>query len=73
MELYNQIAFRENPKLYNALKDNSYYFKYLNRGVIDAKKFSQDMKILYKERTSDKIGSLVDNIDLISSVLDILK
>lgn len=73
MQLYNQMAFRENPKLYNYLKANSYYFKALNRDAINYKNFEKDMKIKYKERTTDKLNSAVDNIELISSVLSALK
>lgn len=73
MELQTQILFRQNPKYFELLKQNSYYFKYLNRGTIDFKKFNSDMKEKYKERTTDKLESLMDNMDLISSVLNVLK
>lgn len=73
MQLYNQIAFRESPKDYDYLKDNSYFFKELNRGTIDFKTFQNEMKIKYKERTTDKINSVMDNMELISSVLNVLK
>lgn len=73
MQLSNQIALRENAKLYNYLKQNSYYFKQFNRDTIDIKQFMQEMKIKYKERTSDKLNSAVENIELITSVLNVLK
>lgn len=73
MEKFLQISFRENPKMFELLKQNSYYFKGLNRGVVDYKKFVSDMKIKYKERTSDKLESIMDNMELVSSVLNVLK
>lgn len=73
MELQTQILFRQNKKEYELLKQNSYYFKHLNRGTVDFKKFTADMKEKYKERTTDKLESIVDNMDLISSVLNVLK
>ncbi len=73
MEKYLQIAFRENSKMFELLKQNSYYFKGLNRGVVDYKKFVSDMKVKYKERTSDKLESIMDNMELVSSVLNVLK
>jgi hypothetical protein len=73
MQIYLQMQFRENDKSYRQLKENSYYFKELNRGLIDYKKFNEDMKIKYKERVTDKINNVVENMDLISSVLDVLK
>lgn len=73
MQIYLQMQFRENAKSYRQLKENSYYFKELNRRLIDYKKFNEDMKIKYKERVTDKINNVVENMDLISSVLDVLK
>lgn len=73
MQLYLQMQFRENPKEYNHLKENSYFIKDLNRGNIDFKSFVGSMKTIYKERTTDKLESIIDNMDLISSVLNVLK
>lgn len=73
MEKYLQISFRDNIKSYNLLKENSYYFKGLNRGTVDYKTFVADMKVKYKQRTSDKLESLMDNMELVSSVLNVLK
>lgn len=73
MQLPLQIAFKENLREYNRLKDNSYFFKELNRGTMDYKSFMQEMKNKYKERTTDKLNAVVDNMELISSVLDVLK
>lgn len=73
MQLSIQMEFRKNIKEYNYLKENSYFFKELNRGTINFAKFNEAMKEKYKERISDKINSVVDNIDLISSVLNVLK
>lgn len=72
MELELQVVLRENEKYFNYLKQNSYYIKYLNRGDIDYKTFINDMKTRYKERTTDKISKVIDNIDLINTVLDTL-
>ena len=73
MELKEQIQFKNNPKYYQYLKENSNYIKLLNRGVINYQIFTNEMKKRYKERVTDKLESVVDNIDIINSVLDILK
>lgn len=73
MQLYYQLSFRNSQKDYIHLKENSYYIKDFNRGTIDLKKFQENMKIVYKERMTDKINNVVENIDLISSVLNVLK
>ena len=73
MEYDLQYKLRENEKYFNYLKENSYYIKYLNRGDITYKDFIDDMKIKYKERTSDKVSGIIDNIDLVSTIMDTFK
>ena len=73
MRLFNIINFKEKQDLYNLLKLNSSFIKDLNRGTMDYKGFDNIMKTKYKKRTTDKVSSLIDNMDLVSSVLDILK
>lgn len=73
MRLFNIINFKEKQDLYNLLKLNSSYIKDLNRCTMDYKGFDNIMKTKYKKRTTDKVSSLIDNMDLVSSVLDILK
>ena len=73
MEKYLQMAFRSKVKDYNRLKENSYYIKDLNRGIIDYKKFVENMKLMYKERVTDKISNVMDNMEMINSVLSVLK
>ena len=73
MQLYNQIAFMENEDLYNYLKENSEYFKYFNRDAIDIKTFENRMNKKYKKRASDKINNALEKIEMIDTMLDILK
>ena len=73
MQLVTQMAFKNNPKDHEHLKGNSYFIKDFNRGTLDFKKFQETMKIMYKERVTDKINNVVENIDLLNSVLNILK
>ena len=73
MQLTLQKKFLENSKMYQYLKENSYWFKYLNRDANIYKEFESKMKELYKERPTDKISEMIDNIDLINGVLMSLK
>lgn len=73
MKKQDQVLFMNNMKEYNLLKQNSSYIKDLNRGTLNFNMFKEQMKIKYKERTSDKINKLIDNMDVVSSILDILK
>ena len=73
MNVILQREFKNNPKMYDYLKQNSYYFKQLDRGTITFKQFSSEMKEKYKQRMTDKISNAVDHINLVSSVLEVLK
>jgi SMC interacting uncharacterized protein involved in chromosome segregation len=63
----------EDEKMNNLLKQNSYWFKYLNRDSDNYFNFIKEMKDKYRLNTTDKISDVIDNIDLISSVLENLK
>ena len=73
MEYFLQKKFLDNPKMYTYLKENSYWINYWNRDADVYKEFESKMKELYKERTTDKISAVIDNIDLINGVLMSLK
>ena len=73
MELELQRKIKENPKLYSHLKQNSRWIKVLNRNPLAFKEFSDSMKSQYKERATDKMDEVLDNIDLISSFLNAMK
>lgn len=73
MQLYNQIALKENEVMYNYLKMNSEYFKLFSRDTINFKLFSREMNIKYKKRTTDKINNVLESMDIVNSILDILK
>ncbi len=73
MELSLQIKLKDNPKYYQFLKENSQWIKTLNRNASNYTKFETEMKKLYKIRTTDKINEVIDNIDLISTIISSLK
>ena len=62
-----------NDKLLEYLKENSEWVKYLNRSPKNYEAFKNEIKTKYKLRTTDKINNAMENIDLISNVLNILK
>ena len=73
MQLDVQMELRKNEKMARFLKENSYWIKELNRNPESYKKFVSEMKVKYKLRTTDKVSEVIDNIDLISTVLQTLK
>ena len=55
------------------LKENSYYIKKLNRNKNEFENFSNFVKDKYGLRVTDRISKTIDNIDLISTLLNTLK
>lgn len=73
MNKYVLLKLKENEKLFSHFMENSYYIKVLNRDPNALKNFESDMKVLYKERTTDKISRAVDTVEMISSIIDTIK
>ncbi len=68
---YNIVEeLHKNNKYLNYLRQNSYWYKYLNRDYNNYDKFIKDMKIKYKLRTIDRVDNFVDSVDLITKILD---
>lgn len=63
----------QNPIQKQFLRENSYWYKYLNRDSNYYKDFINEMKKKYKMTTSDKINKVAKNINLIHTFLDVLK
>lgn len=62
----------KNPKMKEYLYLNSSWYKDLNRNPNNYKKFENAMKEKYKIRTTDKVNKVVEDIDLISSILSVI-
>lgn len=62
-----------NPKLLDHLMEHSYWIKHLNRNEINFNTFQNQMKIIYKERATDKISNAIDTVELISTLIDTLE
>ena len=73
MNLALQYKINQDKRLKQFLRENSYWYKYLNRSEIYYKDFINDMKDKYKLKPTDRINKMVDNINMISSFLDVLK
>lgn len=55
------------------LRENSNYYKDLNRSKQNYNKFKNDMKDKYKLRTLDKIDNAIESIDLITKIINVTK
>ena len=73
MSLELQYRINSDPRLKQFLRENSYWYKYLNRSNTYLKPFISDMKVKYKLKTTDKINKLTNNISMVRTFLDVLK
>ena len=61
------------PRQRNFLRENSYWYKYLNRSIDYYKDFVEDMKDKYKLKPGDKINKIANDIEMINTFLEVLK
>ena len=73
MSLELQYRINSDSRLKQFLRENSYWYKYLNRSNTYLKPFISDMKDKYKLKTTDKINKLTNNISMVRTFLDVLK
>ena len=70
-EIKRRIDSDINLKRY--LRENSYWYKRLNRDPNSFYYFVDNMKRDYHLTTQDKINKTIDNINMLSTFLDVLK
>lgn len=68
-ELLNQI---KKDKYYDYLKENSFFIKDLIRNPNNYKIFKKYIKEKYQLRAQDKINNVLEDINLISDILNTL-
>jgi hypothetical protein len=73
MELLTLFTLQKDEKMHKFLRENSEWYKYLNRSSANYPYFVQTMKKKYHLNVTDKISDTIDNIDLISSVIKTIK
>lgn len=73
MDLETQYKIKSDPRLQRFIRENSYWYKYLNRDPYSFKDFYNDMLDKYKLTRKDKLNKVLDNINMIQSFLDVLK
>ena len=73
MNLNLQFKIKQDPIQQQFLREYSYWYKYLNRSELYYKEFINDMKNKYKLRTTDKLNKVIEDINMFSSFLDVLK
>ncbi len=73
MQLITLYALKNDAKMHEFLHENSNWYKYLNRNSKNYDAFIKAMRKQYKLTPTDKISSTLDNIDLISTVIQTIK
>ena len=71
MNLILQYKIKQNPNYQKFLRENSNWYKYLNRSPYYLTEFEKEMKVTYKMTTKDKLDRLSNNLDKISQIIDI--
>ena len=73
MTLELQFKIKNNPDYLRYLRENSIWYKILNRNPLMFKKFEEEVKRTYQLRTSDKINKTLQMIELLQNVVSTLK
>ena len=62
MQVETRLKIKRNPNLYRYLRENSYWYKYLNRSPIFLKQLEEEMKEKYP-----------NSLNLIKSFLEVMR
>ena len=73
MNIDTQLKIKNNPYLYQYLRDNSSWYKHLNRNPDNIKQMEIEMKKIYKLNLSDKIENINQKFEIVRTFIDILK
>lgn len=72
MHIHNQMMINQNPLLKRYLRENSHYYKQINRNPEIINKIYQEMQKTYKLTLNDRLDKVKDNLTMINSFMDIL-
>lgn len=73
MQVETRLKIKSDPNLYRYLRENSYWYKYLNRNPIFIKQLEEEMKEKYRLRSVDKIENISNAIKMMESFLEIMR
>jgi hypothetical protein len=72
MKLETIHYIKNNPLIYNYLREDSSWYKRLNRGEDVLKELEETAKKFYKQTPEDKLQKLSKNIELIKTFLEVM-
>ncbi len=73
MQVETLLKIKSNPNLYRYLRENSYWYKYLNRSPLSLKDMEEEMKEKYKLRPTDRLENVSNTIKMIESFLEVMR
>ena len=73
MQLKILYALKQDVKMHSYLKENSEWYKLLNRNANNYDAYIKAMKKKYRLNVTDKISDTIDNIDMIASIINTVK
>ena len=73
MEVKTLIEIRSNYYIARYLRENSYWYKYLNRNPESIFDLEKEMKEHYKLTTKDKMESFTNKLAMIQNFMEILR
>ena len=73
MSIDIQFKIKNNKNYIKFLRENSYWYKYLNRDPNNFKLFEEEVKTVYKLRPTDKISRAVDTIEMLQTLFTNMK
>jgi hypothetical protein len=73
MTLDIQFKIKNNPNYVRYLRENSYWYKILNRNPSMFNEFVNEVKKEYHLRTTDRISNAINTIELLQNIVSNLK
>lgn len=73
MNLETQFRLKNNPLNIRYLRENSHWYKMLNREPTSIKFFEEEVKVGYKLRPTDKISKALEYMDIFETIISTLK
>ncbi len=73
MDYITQKKVFSNNLLHRYIRENSYWYKMLNRNPMLIDKMVQEMKDKYKLNTGDKIERLQERLNFVESLLKVIE
>lgn len=72
MDVYTINYIKNNPLIYDYLRENSTWYKELNRDGRVIKQVEEEAKKFYKQTPEDKLKKLSRNIEMFKTFMDVI-